>query len=123
MLTLITCACLTEPMQTNSISLSDKDNGSTVTITSNETFSISLPSTPGTGYSWHIQDLDKIHLELLEERLIPKQDKLIVGAQESQLFRFKAISSGQVILQLDYSRPWEPQVKPLHQFRITIVIH
>ena len=46
----------------------------------------------------------------------------LVGAGGWEIFRFKAISAGQMILQLVYHRPWEEGVEPLETFSLWVVV-
>jgi inhibitor of cysteine peptidase len=48
-------------------------------------------------------------------------EPLLVGAGGWEIFRFKAISTGQTSLQLVYHRPWEEGVEPLNTFTLQVV--
>jgi len=47
----------------------------------------------------------------------------LAGAGGWEIFRFKAISAGQMTLQLVYHRPWEEGVEPVNTFSLDVVIH
>ncbi len=46
----------------------------------------------------------------------------MAGAGGWEIFRFKAISAGQMTLQLVYHRPWEEGVEPLNTFSLQVVV-
>ncbi len=46
----------------------------------------------------------------------------LVGAGGWEIFRFKAIGAGQMILQLIYHVPWEEGVEPINTFSIEVVV-
>lgn len=46
----------------------------------------------------------------------------LVGAGGWEIFRFKAISAGQLILKLVYRRPWEVGVEPVKTFSLEVVV-
>ncbi|GAJ04548.1 unnamed protein product, partial [marine sediment metagenome] len=47
----------------------------------------------------------------------------LVGAGGWEIFRFKAISAGQMTLQLVYRRSWEEGVEPINTFSIEVVVN
>jgi predicted secreted protein len=49
-------------------------------------------------------------------------DSPIVGAGSWEIFRFKAISAGQMTPELVYRRPWE-DVEPLKTFSIQVTVN
>ena len=46
----------------------------------------------------------------------------LVGAGGWEIFRFKALSTGQTSLKLVYHRPWEEGVEPLKTFSLQVVV-
>lgn len=48
--------------------------------------------------------------------------KLIVGGIKYMIFRFRALTRGADILELQYKRIWEKEKEPLKTFRITVKI-
>jgi len=84
-------------------------NDTNISVSSGEQFSISLESNPATGYSWAVRiplDAEKI-LIIGSEFAKTKPGKPGEGGE--QLWRFKALSSGDVKLELVYIRPWEKE--------------
>ena len=84
-------------------------NDTNITVTAGEQFSVSLESNPTSGYSWAIrisEGADKI-LIIGSEFAKTKPGKPGEGGE--QLWRFKALSSGDAELELFYIRPWEKE--------------
>ena len=84
-------------------------NDTNITVSAGEQFSISLESNPTTGYSWAVRiplGAEKI-LIIGSEFAKTKPGKPGEGGE--QLWRFKALSSGDAELELFYIRPWEKE--------------
>ena len=47
----------------------------------------------------------------------------VVGAGGWEIFRFKAVSVGQMTLQLGYRRSWEEGVDPILTFSIEVIVN
>ena len=72
---------------------------------------IALESNPTTGYSWEAS-YDETRLELVEEtyELGEYAEQGLVGAGGTELFRFKALKSGDAKITMDYKRSWETEI-------------
>ena len=71
---------------------------------------IALESNPTTGYSWEAS-YDETMLELVEEtyELGEYAELGVVGAGGTELFRFRALESGEVEITMVYKRAWEEE--------------
>jgi inhibitor of cysteine peptidase len=82
---------------------------------------IALESNPTTGYSWQAS-CDSTVLELVEETfeigIYAKEN--IVGAGGTQLFRYKALKSGEAEIIFVYKRSWEPEILDIKVFTVDI---
>jgi inhibitor of cysteine peptidase len=82
---------------------------------------IALESNPTTGYSWQAS-CDSTVLELVEEAfelgIYAKEN--IVGAGGTQLFRYKALKSGEAEIIFVYKRSWEPEILDIKVFTVDI---
>jgi inhibitor of cysteine peptidase len=82
---------------------------------------IALESNPTTGYSWQAS-CDSTILELVEEAfelgIYAKEN--IVGAGGTQLFRYKALKSGEAEIIFVYKRSWEPEILDIKVFTVDI---
>jgi inhibitor of cysteine peptidase len=99
------------------------DPEETIDIGQNKEFIIliALESNPTTGYSWQAS-YDDTMLELVEETYelgeYAKQGPL--GAGGTELFRFKALKSGEVKITMSYKRPWETEVLDQKVFTVDV---
>ena len=82
---------------------------------------IALESNPSTGYSWEAS-YDETRLELVEEtyELGEYAEQGLVGAGGTELFRFKALKSGEAKITMDYKRPWETEVLEQKVFTVEV---
>jgi inhibitor of cysteine peptidase len=95
------------------IKLTDADNGNAINLTVDQTFSLTLPSNPSTGYSWKIIDDDRsILLPLGEPQFNLASGTPMPGAGGTETFTFKGVSPGVTTLTLVYVRPWETNITP-----------
>jgi len=86
---------------------------------------VTLESNPSTGYQWElIESNESILKQFGQSEYKPSEtsDAPIVGTGGREIFRFKAISSGQMTLQLVYRRPWEEGAEPLKTFSLQVVV-
>ncbi len=87
---------------------------------------VTLESNPTTGYGWEVAEIQESILEQMgEAEFKPSEtgEPPIVGAGGWEIFRFKAISAGQMTLQLVYLQPWEEGVEPINTFSIEVVVN
>ena len=82
---------------------------------------IALESNPSTGYSWEAS-YDETRLELVEEtyELGEYAKQGLVGAGGTELFRFKALMSGEANITMEYKRPWEEEVLEQKVFTVEV---
>lgn len=82
---------------------------------------IALESNPTTGYSWEAS-YDETMLELVEETYEPGEyaQQGVVGAGGTELFRFRALKSGEVEITMVYKRSWEEEVLDQKVFTVNI---
>jgi len=99
------------------------DPGETIGIGANKEFIIliALESNPTTGYSWEAS-YDETMLELVEEtyELGEYAQQGAVGAGGTELFRFRALESGEVEITMVYKRSWEEEALDQKVFTINI---
>ena len=99
------------------------DPGETVGIGANKEFIIliALESNPTTGYSWEAS-YDETMLELVEEtyELGEYAQQGVVGAGGTELFRFRALKTGEVEITMVYKRSWEVEALDQKVFTVDI---
>jgi predicted secreted protein len=91
-----------------------------VSLKVGDTLRVVLPSTPSTGYSWHVADRNTV-LKATASSNTPGAQKN-VGAAGRQTLVFTAAVPGQGDLILDYSRPWEKGKPPARQYTIGVTV-
>jgi len=99
------------------------DPGETISTDANKEFVIliALESNPTTGYSWEAS-YDETMLELVEEtyELGEYAKQGVVGAGGTELFRFRALNSGEVEITMVYKRPWEEEILDQKVFKVDV---
>lgn len=73
-----------------------------INVNLGQTFTISLPSNPSTGFQWHAI-YDTTYLELVNQNF-ESDNPGVPGAGGNQTFTFKAIKSGQTNITFNYQR-------------------
>ena len=87
-----------------------------------EEFSIELESNPTTGYGWSLsKEFDDRRLKVVEIRHHAAKTSR-VGAGGRDLWVFEALRPGQVVLSLEYVRPWEKDIPPVQRKDFTVLI-
>ena len=104
------------------IAVSEQEQGSTITLARGAVLEVRLDSAPGTGYRWDRAAQEPSPLRLIETRYIPLADDKRIGGQQTQLFRFEAARAGEVVLKLQYRRPWERDTPPVKTWSLTVVV-
>ena len=91
------------------MSASQNDRQTAVTV--GQTWSVTLPGNPTTGYSWTIARMPDF-LELSgEEVYVPAQPQM-AGSGGMSTWKFLVIAPGTDTLRFVYRRPWEHDVAP-----------
>jgi inhibitor of cysteine peptidase len=101
------------------------DASSQVELEEGQILVVTLESNPTTGYRWEQVENQESILEQMGEaefKLSETGEPPLVGAGGWEIFRFKAISAGQMTLQLVYHRSWEEGVEPLKTFSLKVVV-
>jgi predicted secreted protein len=91
-----------------------------VSLKIGDTLRVVLPSTPSTGYSWHVAASNAM-LKATASSNIPGAQKT-VGAPGRQSLVFTAAAPGRDNLVLDYSRPWEKGKPAARQYSIAVTV-
>ena len=110
------------PNSSDSISVTDSDNGGQVQITRGDILTLRLKTIPGTGYAWQIVQNNFNLLKPLGEPVFEDTGKGMPGIVEYQIFHFKALAPGTNTLKLQYIRQWEKDIVPLKIYSITVQI-
>ncbi|MFC1875154.1 protease inhibitor I42 family protein [Chloroflexota bacterium] len=118
---LILAACLVAGCSSTVQAYTDPEV--TIDIGANDEFVvlIALESNQTTGYSWEAS-YNETRLELVEEtyELGEYAEQGLVGAGGTELFRFKALKSGEAKITMDYKRSWETEVLEQKVFTVEV---
>jgi inhibitor of cysteine peptidase len=105
----------------NVLELTETDSGRSIEITLGTSIVLRLTSQRSTGYTWIIDEVDN-------EILVPDGEPQYaagnnrLGAEESLLWSFKSVSSGETTLKLIYARPFEKEQLPLKSFELRVEV-
>jgi len=113
------------PVELEEVNVDEDDDGSQVELEQGQILVVTLESNPTTGYGWEVAEIQESILEQMGEAEFKPSETggPIVGAGGWEIFRFEAISAGQLTLKLVYRRPWEVGVEPINTFSIEVVVN
>jgi len=114
------------PEEPEEVNIDENDADSQVELEQGQILVVTLESNPTTGYRWELAETQESILEQMGEAEFKQSDTgepPLVGAGGWEIFSFKAISAGQMTLQLGYHRPWEEGVEPVKTFSIQVVVN
>jgi inhibitor of cysteine peptidase len=101
------------------ITLSNADNGKTLTLKPGQTLTLQLTENPTTGYRWSIAPFNDQLLKLTDDRFdLPNSSAM--GSGGKRVFTFQATRSGQINLNLNQKREWEDSA--VESFNLTIEV-
>ena len=106
------------------VSLSEKDDGSNVTLGVGQKLEVVLKSNQTTGYQWAIDTKPEACLEQVDE---PTYDSAsgstgMVGAGGKETWVFEGKSAGTTPLKLKYWRSFEPTAAPAATFEVIVEV-
>ena len=108
-----------------SLSITDADNGKTVTITKGQSLLVKLKSNPTTGFNWLVASTDRSFGHAASARYVANSGGA-VGSGGLQLFTWKTTSPlvtvGSHKVKLEYGRPWGTDLAPAKVFTFTVKI-
>jgi inhibitor of cysteine peptidase len=101
------------------ITLSNVDNGKTLTLKPGQTLTLQLTENPTTGYRWSIVPFNDQLLKLTDDRF-DLSNSSAMGGGGKRVFTFQATRSGQINLNLNQKREWEDSA--VESFNLTIEV-
>ena len=99
------------------INLDLSGSGRQVEMSVGDSLTVTLPSDPGTGYSWSSWVSDEIILEQSEHKYIGQ-----LGAGGKEIWTFKALTEGTCTIEMEYRPPQEEDATPAQTFALTVKI-
>jgi inhibitor of cysteine peptidase len=115
-LALLVAACNSAPPAP--LELTEKDTGTTQTLSIGQELRISLAANPTTGYRWGLDGAVPSQLEQVGEPSYSAESTAI-GAGGTEVWTFSAKSPGEGTLKLKYFRSFEPTAPPAQTFAVT----
>ena len=104
-----------------SITISEQNAGETIVLKTGDTLVVSLDGNTTTGFNWAVEPQDPVLLQQVgETEFRPESD--LTGAPGRVMLRFEAVTPGQTLLRLDYSRSWETDETPARSFEVTVAV-
>jgi len=120
------CSRVLAPKSTPSeVKLEAGDNGKEFELKKDQKLVITLESTPTTGFTWEVAELDEDILHLVSKEYKQKSVESVEpmeGVGGAEIFRFEAVNAGKTILKLVYHRPWLEDVESAKTFSIRVVV-
>jgi len=106
----------------HTVTLTEKDNATSVALRSGDSVVVRLSVTAGTGYSWQLENEKKEILPLDGKPEFERSSETKPGQTGTQIFHFIAKDKGEVSLVFRLIRPWEKEVRPLKTYTVTVRI-
>jgi len=103
-------------------SLTERDDGKTVTMRAGEEFQAVLGTTPKSGLSWVWPGGEKSTVvEPVGKPAFDRDidDAIRTGAAGNETWRFRAVKPGRETVRLEYRRPWDTKTPPERTFTFT----
>jgi len=101
------------------MTLTDADNGTSVTVRPGEHVAIHLTENPTTGFQWALQQGNEKIIELLDSAYVRAAGSGL-GSAGQRVLTCKARHSGTVLLRLKLWRAWEVDTSVMKRFEVTI---
>ena len=107
-----------------SLSLTEADNGKTVTVTEGQNVVVKLPSNPSTGYKWSVVSTDRTFGYPSDTRFLKNGGAVGSGGLERFSWKTKGGISmvGEHSVKMEYKRPWETNASPAKTFSFKVKI-
>jgi predicted secreted protein len=102
------------------VTVTDKDNGGTVTLAKGDTLVVKVEGNAGTGYSWSVAKNDKSVLAF-QSQATERQDKK-PGGKFTAVFNFSAAAAGGSDIEMHYARPFEKDKAPARTFKLKVKV-
>lgn len=103
------------------LNLGIKDNSRRIDLKPGDSFRISLPEIPSSGYRWEFSSpLNLDSLELLEDKYMPSENSEIIGSEGTRILTLKIKGEIDSKLELRLWQPWSGEESIEDKFSISI---
>ncbi len=105
---------------TTKVTISEKDDGKTITVTEGSDVSIELNGNITTGYSWKVTTVSGKSAQ--QDGKVTYKDGPGKGVGRPGMFfaKFTTATVGDTTVNMEYKRPWEKNTPALKTFSVTI---
>jgi inhibitor of cysteine peptidase len=121
-LSLFFLSCIGACTATQVHKATEEQNGSRINLKMGDRLQIALEGNPTTGYTWEIAQNNSDLLEPEGEVGYQAEKTNLVGSGGTFIFTFNAIARGNTSLKLIYWRPFEKDLPPIKEYRLTILV-
>ena len=97
--------------------LTERDNGSSISVYKGQELVIELNSNPSTGYRWEVVESNENILRFMGMEFGEPETNLF-GAPQKQIIRFEVNDTGICSPKLVYQRPWEQTPEDYYMIRV-----
>jgi predicted secreted protein len=104
------------------VTLADKDNGTTVSVNAGDHVVVRLEFSTGTGYEWALVKEDKDVLPMEGASTTEVTPGANPGAPATEVFRFVAERKGDVKLEFQLVRSWEKPPVAAQEWSVTVKV-
>jgi predicted secreted protein len=102
--------------------INKEDDGKTKTIMLENFARIELPLTGGTGYSWHLNNLDPEYFEVVKEETLTQPENTNTGAPTTNIWHLRTRIEGTTYITFYCYRDWEGIEKSSDHLKVKIII-
>ncbi len=102
--------------------VTEEQNGSQIKVKLGDKLRVALAGNITTGYAWEIAENNTNLLALQGEAEYQPEKTNRVGSGGTFIFTLKAVGKGNTSLKLIYRRPFEKDVPPIRDFRLTVMV-
>lgn len=114
--------CSTEQPVPKIIAVDETMDSDSVELRVNDQIEVSLPGNPTTGYEWVLKEVDNTILEPLGEPEYQSESDAVGGGGHYTL-QFKAIASGDTLIEMAYRRLFESDDTPsADEFKLIVKV-
>jgi inhibitor of cysteine peptidase len=95
------------------------EKGKSAKLPKGESFEISLPENPTTGFRWKITAAGEPASKMIDEDFHPGAP---VGGQGVHTWRFRAVQQGESEIRMVLQRSWETPAEPAQAFTLRVIV-
>jgi inhibitor of cysteine peptidase len=114
----------TEESELRSLSITEADDGKTVTVTEGVNLLVKLPANPSTGYKWEVVSTDRSFGYPSVTKFSPSSSGVGSGGVQRFTWKTKGALSlvGEHTVKMEYKRSWEKNLPATKTFTFTVDI-